>query len=164
MPLTDDDLVKVERRGKKPATAKEPARPLLMQFSGPEKKRRLLTNLQKFRDFQLSERPKGDDGTKVDQIPLVRIDHDMTIAQREHKKTLLAEAHEESKQGPHRVVVRGPPWALKKVSLPKPTAPADQTQGARPKLLAPRWFTEADKLSQPAPPPVTSPTQGASAH
>ena len=78
--MNDEDIVKVERRGKKPSTAKEPARPLLIQFSGPEKKKRLLTNLQNYRDFQLKERPTGDDGTKPDQVPMVRIDHDMTVA------------------------------------------------------------------------------------
>ena len=167
VPLNNDDLVKVERRGKKPTSAKEPARPLLMQFAGPEKKKRLLTNLHKFRDFQIKERPKGDDGTKADQLPLVRIDHDMTIAQREHKKILVAEAHEESKQGPHRVVIRGPPWALKKVSVPK--VPAQQEQGAKPKQTpadpAPKWWFTTPNPSSPQPTPatVTSPTLGASA-
>ena len=187
VPLKDEDIVKVERRGKKPSTAKEPARPLLIQFSGPEKKKRLLTNLQKYRDFQLNERPKGDDGTKPDQVPMVRIDHDMTVAQREHKKILLAQAHEESKQGPHRFVVRGPPWALKKVAIPRtaaappnpaapqtlppakpaapkvvpPTKPAAPKVGLKP-MTAPRWFTHPNP-SEPAAVKPASPTGGASA-
>ena len=104
----------------------------------------------------------------------------MTVSQREHKKTLLAQAHEESKQGPHRVVVRGPPWALKKVILTSTTAPlpaqSTQKSAATPaveqtvnypvaktgyKKPAPRWFTHQE---EPAPNnQVTSPIRGASA-
>ena len=81
-----------------------------------------------FRDHQIKERPTGDDGSGPDQIPLIRIDHDSTQAQREYKRELIAKAKEESSVGPIRYVVRGPPWALRKVPLlrrqPTPSTPA----------------------------------------
>ena len=182
VPLTED-IVKVDRRGKKPSTAKEPARTLLIQFAGPQKKKRLLINLQKYRDYQVKERPKGDNGTKPDLMPMVRIDHDMTVSQQEQKKILLAQAQEESKQGPHRFVVRGPPWALKKVAIlktaaavpPNPAAPQTLPPAkpaaskvmppAKPALkfgpkpmTAPKWFTNPEHPSEPAAVKPASPT------
>ena len=178
VPLADDDIVSLDRRGKKPASASERPRPLIIKMAANEKKKKLLTSLEKFRAHQLSQRPAGDDGSREDQHPMVRVDHDMTQAQRELRKELLAKARQDSLSGPRKFVVRGPPWEMRIVSLPKtketqaanhripatgatkpqaPQLPAQATNGVRPKLLpqtrplmatAPNWF-----LNPPASPP-----------
>ena len=127
----------------------------MFKVKDASKKRLLLSKLKLFRDHQLAQRPPGDDGSRDDQIPLARVDHDMTQAQRALRKELVAQARADSALGPHKYAVRGPPWEMKIISLSKlPTRPTNNTApqnqptlaqknpapagGAREK--APHWF------------------------
>ena len=105
--ITENDIVSIERRGTKPVKAGDRARLLVVKLRDATKKRHLFHNLQKFRDHQNSLRREDD------QRPLVRVDHDMTRAQQAQKKALIAKAIEDSKNGPKKFRVRGPPWQLR---------------------------------------------------
>ena len=120
VPLQSTDIVSLERRGPKPKADEPRRRMLVIKLKSEIKKRHLLSRLQKFRDFQTTNRPAGDIGNQPDQIPMVRVDHDMTKAQREFRKGMIQAAKKKSDNDPFfRYRIRGPPWKLEEFRVPK---------------------------------------------
>ena len=90
--IQDADIISIERIGDKDNKPNNRARLLKVKLRDANLKRPLFRNLHKFREYQLNLQREGDDGQGPDQIPLVSVDHDMTLAQREYKKALIAKA------------------------------------------------------------------------
>ena len=122
--IQDADIISIERIGDKDNKPNNRARLLKVKLRDANLKRPLFRNLHKFREYQLNLRREGDDGQGPDQIPLVSVDHDMTLAQREYKKALIAKAQDDSRVGPRKFRVRGPPWKLVivEIAATSPTA------------------------------------------
>ena len=140
VPVSPTDFTTVERRGPKPKAGDHRQRITVVKLVDVEKKRHLLKNMQKFRDYQLAHRPAGDAGELNDQLPLVRVDHDMSRNQRDTRRSFLQAAHRKSEDDPfYKYKVRGPPWKLELYRVPKslPQRAAPMGLATSPALFAP---------------------------
>ena len=105
--ITEEDVIRTSRLGKKPEDKNESNRPLLVSLSNEHVKKNLFKNLSKLRDV-------------TGYLAGLSVDHDMTPKEREETKTMQAEAKtkEEKSAGKFIYRVRGPPWNryIKKMS------------------------------------------------
>ena len=115
--LPQDSIVRTTRFGEK---NKEKPRPLWISLRTEDLKKRVFSKLAKLH------------GTDYDYVSF---GHDMTKIEREEKQKLTADAkklEEADKEGKFRYRVRGPPWDMKIVKLPKKTDPeADNQKGKK---------------------------------
>ncbi len=108
VPITDDDVKKISRIGKK---IEDKCRPVLVELKSSEKKREIFKNVGRLGESE--------------NVTLKRmiIEHDMTPEERSELKVLResAKKQEEDSAGNFRFRVRGPPWNrfIKKIPVRK---------------------------------------------
>ena len=101
-----EDIKRTERFGEK---NQEKPRPLWFSLSSENAKRSVFSKLAKLQDSEYDS---------------ISINHDMTKIEREQKNKLTEEAKQlekSDKEGKFRYRVRGPPWDMKIVKIPKKT-------------------------------------------
>ena len=114
--LDTNSIVKTARFGEKDM---EKPRPLWISLRTEDIKRRVFSKLAKLQ------------GSEHDYISF---NHDMTKLERENKKLLTADAKKQEEadtEGKFRYRVRGPPWDLKIVKLPKKTETEEKKESQK---------------------------------
>ena len=106
-------IVEVKRIGELGAHAGDKTRLILVRIN--KKKKRLFKNLGRWREVMLNERNPND------KTPFPSIEHDLTVEQRRERKKMVVSAKEEQRkqhEGSYfRILVRGPPDAMRMVKI-----------------------------------------------
>ena len=109
-----DDIVEVKRIGEPGAHAGNKTGPILVKINSEDKKKRLFTNLWRWREVMLNERDPND------KTPFPSIEHDLTVEQKKKRMEMVVSAKEEQRNQPEglhfRICVRGPldaMWTVK---------------------------------------------------